>query len=198
LQKRFCHSKLPEDELTVVSPPIGDPDYAKNEYWLLNKTLYGLRRNPHHWFNTFAKALRDMGLQASVHDPCLFSGIVSPTSEGGQASSSASPVDPAAPLQQIPSSPPPSSLDPSDKVFVGIYMDDFVFYSENPEQEALFMSELKKQVVVDFMGNVDFFLGTAFTNVMTQAISPSTSLKQPSRNSRLIDLPSTNTTQHQQ
>jgi hypothetical protein len=42
-------------------------------------------------------------------------------------------------------------------------VDDFVFYSENPEQETLFMSKLKKRVVVDFMGNVDFFLGTAFT-----------------------------------
>ena len=42
-------------------------------------------------------------------------------------------------------------------------MDDFVFYSTDPEEEKRFMSELKKRVVVDFMGDVDWFLGTAFT-----------------------------------
>jgi hypothetical protein len=70
----FYHAILPEDELTVVRPPIGDPAFEKDEYWLLNKTLYGLRRSPHHWNNMFYAALKTMGLKQSVHDPCLFSG----------------------------------------------------------------------------------------------------------------------------
>jgi hypothetical protein len=46
---------------------------------------------------------------------------------------------------------------------VGIYVDDFVFFSTDPAQELLFQSELSKHCRVDFMGDVDFFLGTAFT-----------------------------------
>jgi hypothetical protein len=131
----FCHAILPEDELTVVRPPVGDPAYAKDEYWLLNKTLYGLRRSPHHWYNMFCSALKDLGLQQSVHDPCLFSGNLK------------------------------SDLNPTahSAIHVGIYVDDFVFYSSDPAAEKKFQEELKKKVVVDFMGDVDYFLGTAFT-----------------------------------
>lgn len=133
----FCHARLPDDELTVVRPPVGDPEYDKDTYWLLNKTLYGLRRSPHHWYNMFTKALKDMGLQPSLHDPCLFSGAV-----------------------HTPDSPASESTAP---VHVGIYVDDFVFYSTDPTQETRFMDALKQRVVVDFMGPVDWFLGTAFT-----------------------------------
>ena len=38
----FCHARLPDDELIMVHPPLGDPAQAKDEFWLLNKTLYGL------------------------------------------------------------------------------------------------------------------------------------------------------------
>ena len=49
------------------------------------------------------------------------------------------------------------------KVYVGIYVDDFVFYLSDPAEEALFRAELSRRLNVDFMGDVDFFLGTAFT-----------------------------------
>jgi len=39
----FCQGILPVDETTIVRPPIGDPDAAPDEYWLLKRTLYGLR-----------------------------------------------------------------------------------------------------------------------------------------------------------
>ena len=39
----FCNGDLPEDEITIVRPPNGDPSAEKNEFWLLEKTLYGLR-----------------------------------------------------------------------------------------------------------------------------------------------------------
>jgi hypothetical protein len=131
----FCHAKLPPEELTVVIPPVGDPDHGKGSYWLLNKTLYGLRRSPHHWYNMFCAALKDIGLEQSVHYPCLFSGNLktdnSPTSKS--------------------------------KLHVSIYVNDFVFYSEDSEAEKAFQQQLKTKVKVDLMGDVDYFLGTAFT-----------------------------------
>jgi hypothetical protein len=136
----FCHAHLPEDELTVVRPPVGDPEYSKDTYWLLNKTLYGLRRSPHHWYNMFVAALKDIGLKPSLHDPCLFSGVVRQNTTTTSSHS--------------------SQLAP---IHVGIYVDDFVFYSTDPLQEQRFMDALKQRVVVDFMGPVDWFLGTAFT-----------------------------------
>ena len=48
----FCQSELPLDETTIVKPPSGDPDAGPNEYWLLRKTLYGLRRSPRHSLQT--------------------------------------------------------------------------------------------------------------------------------------------------
>jgi hypothetical protein len=42
----FCQGILPPDEITIVKPPIGDPDAKKDEYWLLKWTLYSLRHSP--------------------------------------------------------------------------------------------------------------------------------------------------------
>jgi hypothetical protein len=72
----FCNADLPEDEATVVMQPVGDPAHNKNEFWYLKKTLYGLRRSPHHWYNMITSILTKIGLTASPHDPCLFSGQV--------------------------------------------------------------------------------------------------------------------------
>ena len=47
----FCQATLPDDEKMAILPPVGDPAYAKDEFWLLNKTLYGFRRSPPHWYN---------------------------------------------------------------------------------------------------------------------------------------------------
>ena len=46
----FCQGILPPDEVTIVCPPSGDLDLdaAKDEYWLLQKTLYGLWHSPQH------------------------------------------------------------------------------------------------------------------------------------------------------
>ena len=42
----FCNAKLPDDEVTAVRPPIGNPSFQDDDYWLLNKTLYVLRQSP--------------------------------------------------------------------------------------------------------------------------------------------------------
>ncbi len=31
----FCNPTLPDDEITIVKPPIGDPTAQPGEYWLL-------------------------------------------------------------------------------------------------------------------------------------------------------------------
>ena len=44
-----------------------------------------------------------------------------------------------------------------------MYVDDFIFYSTDPEEERKFKEELAKHMNVDFMGDVDYFLGTSCT-----------------------------------
>ena len=58
----FCNCDLPPDEVTIVRPPKGDPSAENNEFWLLKKNLYGLRRSPRHWFVKIDKILKPMGL----------------------------------------------------------------------------------------------------------------------------------------
>ena len=82
--------------------------------------------------------LLNMGLKASPHDTCLLSGILeNPTSHN-----------------TIP--------EYQSQLHIGLYVDDFVFYSSDPTQEALFQTLLQEHIQVDFMGDVDHFLGTAF------------------------------------
>ena len=132
----FVQASLPEDEITIVRPPPGDPDVDLDEFWLLEKSLYGLRRAPKHWYDKMSSSLKAMGLRPSASDPCLFIGVPS------------SPDHPAS---------------PGDKpIQVGIYVDDFVYYSEDDAVESRFESILKDQFKIDFMGTVNWFLGTHF------------------------------------
>ena len=80
-----------------------------------------------------------MGLKAYPHDPCLLYGI-----------------------HEKPNSHKTISEDQSQLHF-GLYVDDFVFYSSDPAQEVLFHNLLQEHIQVDFMGDVDYFLVTAFT-----------------------------------
>ena len=72
-----------------------------------------------------------MGLNTSLHDPCLIYGVLT-----------------------TPSSPD-SISDLQSQLHVGLYVKDFVFYSSDPSQEALFKNLLQEHIQVDFMGNVD-------------------------------------------
>ena len=72
----FYNSTLPDNEVTVIRSPIGDPAFQEDEYWLLNKTLYRLHQSPHHWYNMIKGILPKMVLKAPPHDPCLLSGIL--------------------------------------------------------------------------------------------------------------------------
>ena len=104
----FCNTRIPDYKANVIRPPIGDPDFQDDEYWLLKKTLYGLRWSPHHWYNMIKGILLKMGLNTSPHDPCLLSG------EHTNPSSTAWTTD----LQS--------------QLHVGIYVDEFLFYLYDP------------------------------------------------------------------
>ena len=80
-----------------------------------------------------------MGLKAYPHDPCLLSGILEETNSQKTISEDRS------------------------QLHVGLYVDKFVFYSSDTDQEAFFKTLLQEHIQVDFMGDVDYFLGTAFT-----------------------------------
>ena len=133
----FCQGVLPDDKVTIVKPPIGDPDAGNDEYWLLKKTLYGLRRSPRHWYNKITTVLASIGLKPNASDPCMFTGSI---------------TDPNDPAAHIPSAP----------LTIGLYVDDFVYFSEDPEVERKFEQLLSSLITVDFMGTVDWFLGTHF------------------------------------
>ena len=70
----FCQGILPLDEITVVKPLIGDPETSTDKYWLLKLILYGLCRNPLHWYTKIASVFDKNGLQQNKYNPCLFTG----------------------------------------------------------------------------------------------------------------------------
>jgi hypothetical protein len=103
----FCQGILPPEEITIVRPPSGDPDADPQEYWLLLKTLYGLRRSPRHWYHKINMILISIGLTPSLEDPCLYSGFIQ---------------DPSDPTSEKSTSP----------LTLGLYVNNFVYFSEDP------------------------------------------------------------------
>ena len=45
----FYNALPPEVEITIVFPPLGNSDSSPDDFWLLRKSLYGLRQLPQHW-----------------------------------------------------------------------------------------------------------------------------------------------------
>ena len=86
----------------------------EDEYWILKKTIYGLRRSPYHCYNMIKGIILKMGLNTLPHYPCLLSGVLNNPSS------------------------PDSILDLQPQLHVGLYVDDLVFYSSGTSQEALF------------------------------------------------------------
>ena len=130
--------------MTIVRPPSGDPDASKDKYWLLLKTQYGLLWSPHHWYDKINTILCFIGLTPNSHDPCLHSGFVRDPKDR-------------------------SSSHSSKPLALGIYVDDFVYFSEDPAVKALFERLLREQVKVDFMGLVEWFLGVHFSWRITKS-----------------------------
>ncbi len=143
----FCQGILPPDKITIMRLPAGDQEANPKEYWLLQKTLYGLCHSPHHWQDKIKRILKSIGLETSLEDPCLFTGFLK------------DPDDPT----RVPSS---ASLS------LGLYVDNFVYFSEEPTVEALFCHLLSARCKVNFMGIVEWFLGIHFSwRITPSAIS---------------------------
>ena len=82
-----------------------------------------------------------MGLNSSPHESCLLSSILDNPSYPQNISKAQS------------------------QLHVGLYVDDFVFYSSDPTHEALFKTLLQEHIQVYFIGDVNYFLGTAFNYI---------------------------------
>ena len=97
----------------IVCPPCGDPESDPQEYWVLLKTLYCLRRSPRHWYDKINAILISIGLTPSLEDPCLFLGFV---------------VDPLDPSKHASEHP----------LMLGLYVDDFEYFLEDPVIKSCF------------------------------------------------------------
>lgn len=68
----FVQSEL--SDLVIVRPPSDCPYSHPNTFWLLQKSLYGLKMAPRYWFNRINAALSELNLHSSPNEPCFFSG----------------------------------------------------------------------------------------------------------------------------
>ena len=82
--------------------------------------------------------LLNIGLKASPHDTFLLSSILEDSNSQKTISKDQS------------------------QLHIGLYVDDLVFYSSDPVQEFHFKNLLQEHIQVDFMGYIDYFLGTGF------------------------------------
>ena len=55
-----------------------------------------------------------------------------------------------------------SPIEGEPPIYVGIYVDDFIYYSKSDKVEEWFEQQLKSHVKVDFMGDVSWFLGQRY------------------------------------
>ena len=129
VSQAFCQSFLPKSETIVCKPPYGCPLTPPNSYWKLQKTLYGLKRSPRHWYEKAKSILLSIGLKQCPNAPCLFVGEV------------------------IPGQPP---------LYLGLYVDDFIYFSQSPSVEQTFETKFAQQVPVTFEPTVEYFLGIRF------------------------------------
>jgi hypothetical protein len=84
--------------------------------------------------------LRSIGLNPSPHDPCFYTGFLQdPRDPSALASASFVPL------------------------FLGLHVDGFFYFSEDPVVETLFKCLLMEQVKVDLMGLMEWFWGIHFS-----------------------------------
>jgi hypothetical protein len=86
-----------------------------------------------------------IGLTPSLEDPCLYSGYIQDHSNSSGTKSNV-----------------PLSL--------GLYVDDFVYFSEDPAVKYLFCQLLAQRCKVDFLGIVNWFLGIRFLWCITPSL----------------------------
>ena len=125
----FCNARLPDDETTIIKPPSDNPDAERDMFWLLQKTLYGLGRSLRHWYKIVNSILVHMGLKSSLHNPCLFQGV--------------------------PSSPDSPAATDDKPLHLGLYVDNFVYFSKDSAVKNCFERLLAAKLKVEFMRTVN-------------------------------------------
>ena len=128
-KQAFVQATLPADETYILRPPHGCPLSSPGTYWMLKRTLYGLKRSPRHWYERAKQLLIDIGFKQCKHAPCIFKGHL------------------------LPNKAP---------IYLGLYVDDFIYFSQDKEVEEHFEKVLKSKTNVDFMGQVTHFLGIRY------------------------------------
>jgi hypothetical protein len=98
-------------------------DAKKDEYLLLKQALYCLRQSPCHWYIKIKTILNSLGLKANALDLCLFTGNI---------------IDPSNPV-----APPPQA-----PLTLGIYVDNFIYFSKDPKVERQFEQHLAELITV--------------------------------------------------
>jgi hypothetical protein len=100
--------------------------------------LYGLWCSPRYWYDKTNAILWLIGLTPLLKDPYLCTGFVHGPSD-------------------------PSSVITSAPLSLGLYVDNFVYFSKDPAVETLFCRLLTEGCKVNFMGIVEWFLGVYFS-----------------------------------
>ncbi len=107
--------------------------------WLLHSTLYGLWHSPHHRYDKINKNLQAISLWPLLEDPsCFYTGFIKDSNDT---------------TSKISSSP----------LSLGLYVDNFVYFSEEPEIEALFCCLLGDRCKVDVIGIIEWVSGAHFS-----------------------------------
>ena len=75
-KQAFVQAVLPPEEQYVLKPPVGCPLTPKNTFWLLKRSIYGLKRAPRHWYDKVSLLLRSIGLTPCPNSPCIFKGAL--------------------------------------------------------------------------------------------------------------------------
>ena len=65
----FLYATLPKKEQVYMRAP---PGFGKKGYWLLKKSLYGLRQSPRLFNKHLNKTLQKLGWESCTFDPCLY------------------------------------------------------------------------------------------------------------------------------
>ena len=71
-KQAFVQATLPPNEQYVLKPPQCCPISEPNSYWLLQRTIYGIKRSPKHWIDKVTTIFQSLGLQPLPNAPCIF------------------------------------------------------------------------------------------------------------------------------
>ncbi len=100
--------------------------------------LYGLQRSSCHHYDEINAILISIGLTLSLKDPCLYSGFIQ------------DPSDPSGNKSEHPLS-------------LGLYVDDFIYFSEDRAVKSLFFCLPAERCKMDFMEIIECVLGIHFS-----------------------------------